>query len=60
MPTDLREVLAHNAQAQAQNEGDVLVASVWLVLYLVFLAVALVDQTADQTIARAVEFAARY
>lgn len=54
MPTDLVMVIARKAGAKHNSEGDLMIASVWLVLYLFML----VGMLTEPLLARAVEVAA--
>ena len=57
MPTDLTMVMARKNEANRDNERDVVVvASVWLVLYLLML----VGTLTEPFFARAIELAALY
>ena len=57
MPTDLTMVMARKNEANRDNERDVVVvASVWLVLYLLML----VGTLTEPVFARAIELAALY
>ena len=54
MTTDF--TMAFKAEAKGNSEGNLVIASVWLVLYLVML----VGTLTEPVLARAVEFAALY
>jgi hypothetical protein len=56
MPTDLAAALARDADAPIEVGRAAMAASVWVIFYLVALAMA----HADQTVARAIELSGQY
>jgi hypothetical protein len=56
MPTDPTGLAASKAEAKRNNDGDLVIASVWLVLYLGML----VGTLTEPFLARAMEFTALY